>query len=75
MIWIMIIVFLLGASFGSLIYKLSHVPNAVGQLRIDSSDPEDGPYLFLELETDPDILKRKEYIYLKVNTESYVSQK
>lgn len=46
----------------------------IGTLRIDSSDP-DGPYLFLELETEPSVIKKEKYVLLKVNTKSYISQK
>ena len=46
----------------------------IGTLRVDSSDP-DGPYLFLELETDPNVIKKEKYILLKVDTKSYISQK
>lgn len=46
----------------------------IGTLRIDSSDP-DGPYLFLESETDPNIIKKEKYVLLKVDTRSYISQK
>ena len=46
----------------------------IGTLRIDSSDP-DSPYLFLELETDPNIIKKEKYVLLKVDTKSYISQK
>ena len=46
----------------------------IGTLRIDSSDP-DGPYLFLELATDPNIIKKEKYVLLKVDTRSYISQK
>ena len=45
----------------------------IGTLRIDSSDP-DGPYLFLELATDPNIIKKEKYVLLKVDTRSYISQ-
>ena len=47
----------------------------VGTLRIDCSDP-DGPYPFLELPRDgfQSILSKKR-IVLKVNKESYISQK
>ena len=45
----------------------------IGTLRIDSSDP-DGPYLFLELTTDPNIIKKEKYVLLKVDTRSYISQ-
>lgn len=46
----------------------------IGTLRVDSSDP-DGPYLFLELETDPSIIKKEKYVFLKVDAKSYLSRK
>ena len=46
----------------------------IGTLRVDSSDP-DGPYLFLELEANPDVIKKEKYVLLKVDTKSYISQK
>lgn len=47
----------------------------VGTLRIDTSDP-DGPYPFLELPPDGFYtIQNKKYVVLKVNTESYISQK
>ena len=45
----------------------------VGTLRIDQSDPIDGPHLFLELKTDPRNLLGKKQIVLDVNSESYLS--
>lgn len=46
----------------------------VGTLRIDSSDP-DGPYIFLELSRGVGDIRREEFVNLKVNTDSYISQK
>ena len=60
--------YMLGYSFGS------NKRKPIGTLRVDSSDP-DGPYLFLELETDPDFIKKEKYVLLKVDTKSYISQK
>jgi hypothetical protein len=47
----------------------------IGTLKVDESDPEDGPYLFLELSTNPNAIKQKQYVTLKVDTKSYISQK
>ena len=58
----------IGYCFG--MKKYSKKP--IGTLRIDSSDP-DGPYLFLELETDPSVIKKEKHILLKVDTKSYIS--
>ena len=46
----------------------------LGTLRIDTSDPDDGPYLFLELSCDPRLIMSQKTVLLKVNTESYLSQ-
>ena len=45
----------------------------VGDLRVDNSIPEDGPYLFLELYRSPEDIMNKQYVVLKVNTQSYIS--
>lgn len=47
----------------------------VGTLRIDQSDPNDSPYLFLEMSEDPRRLLNKKRVNLKVNTQNYISQK
>ncbi|MBQ8132897.1 MAG: beta-lactamase induction signal transducer protein [Clostridia bacterium] len=48
---------------------------ATGSLRIDRSDPEDSPHLFLELSKGVNCFYRKKYIILKVRNENYISQK
>lgn len=50
-------------------------PKTVGTLRIDRSDPDDAPYIFLELEADPQVLEHESYITLRVSRENYISQK
>ena len=47
----------------------------IGTLRVDTSDPEDRPYLFLELEKNVGYISSKSYVLLKVNTQSYLSRK
>ena len=70
---IAVIVFLICSYvFGYSLAKNQHKP--IGTLRIDSSDP-DGPYMFLELETDPGVIKKEKYVVLKVDTKSYNSLK
>ena len=49
--------------------------DVLGTLRIDKSDPDDGPFMFLELDVDPRIIERQKYITLRVSTESYLAQK
>lgn len=45
----------------------------VGTLRVDRSDPDDNPYLFLELSEDPSKLPNQKYITLKVDVKNYIS--
>jgi hypothetical protein len=69
------IAFIAGIVFGSVltlaVFRVKHI----GTLRIDSSDPYEGPYMFLELRKDVGNIGRKKYVVLKVNTKSYISQK
>ena len=54
-------------------FSLHHL--LIGNLRIDQSDPEDGPYLFLELKKGVGSFKSKRYVILKVNIKNYISRK
>lgn len=54
-------------------FRLKRVP--IGTLRIDHSDPYDKPYLFLEMDTNPNELIHDKYVTFKVNTKSYISRK
>lgn len=49
----------------------------IGKLRIDSSDPYDGPYLFLELKQSVEAVKLqdKKYVLLEVDATDFLSQK
>lgn len=70
---ISIVVFLIcGYVLGYFLGKNKRKP--IGTLRVDSSDP-DGPYFFLELATNPNVIKKEKYVLLKVDTRSYISQK
>ena len=68
------IIFAIGIVVGSIITRIVTKPLDFGTLRIDTSDP-DGPFMFLELSKDVDIVASKKYIILKVNLKSYISQK
>ena len=51
------------------------LPKAVGSLRVDHSDPDSEPYLFMEIDQDGmDVIRNSNYIILKVNLKSYISQ-
>ncbi|HOA80595.1 MAG TPA: hypothetical protein PKK61_05975 [Defluviitaleaceae bacterium] len=61
----------LGVSITSIIFR-SHF---IGDLRIDNSDPEDGPYIFLELSKRIGNISSKKYVVLKVKLENFIPQK
>lgn len=65
---------LVGIMIGFTVSVIYHKNKVKGVLRIDKSDP-DGPYLFLELSSDPAILEKQKYVTLEVNTKSYISHK
>ena len=58
---------------GFVIGWLSNMRQIIGTIRVDNSDPEDGPYLFLELTTGMGKLEHGDIVSFKVNTESYIS--
>ena len=61
-----------------LIKKISSLKQEpIGKLRIDSSDPHDGPYLFLELKQSVEAVKLqdKKYVLLEVDATDFLSQK
>ena len=71
---ILVIIFAIDIVIASIITKIITKPLDIGTLRIDTSDP-DGPFMFLELSKDVDVVASKKYIILKVNLKSYISQK
>ncbi len=46
-----------------------------GDLRVDHSDPSDGPYLFLELDTDVRNVMKKKYVIFRVKIKDFLPQK
>ena len=62
---------LIGCIFSVVICRLM----SVGSLRIDTSDPDDNPYLFLELSKDVDTVSRKKYVVLKVSIKNFLPHK
>jgi hypothetical protein len=70
-----VVIFVIGMVIGAIISIVLYVNTSIGDLIVDSSDPDDGPYLFLELSKDVDCIKQKQHIVLKVNTKNYISQK
>lgn len=45
----------------------------VGILRVDRSDPDDSPYLFLELKKPVDDVSAKKYVIFRVANKDFIS--
>lgn len=72
-----IVMFLIGLAIGIGITMIVLRKKPVGSLCVDNSDPDDGPYLFLEFRPDqnPEVIMRKAYVTMKVEVKNYVSHK
>lgn len=72
-----ILALIIGIVVGFIIaaFKFQKWADPVGTLRIDKSDPDDKPYLFLELTDNIDKVYRNKYVTFKVNTQSYIPHK
>lgn len=72
-----IIALLCGILIGFVVAKIVSRPKPIGFLRVDESDPDDGPYLFLELSPTfpPNVIKTKKQVTMAVKVENFVSHK
>lgn len=70
-----VIMFVIGFIAGCVVTIIVCRIKSVGSIRIDTSDPEYDPYLFLELSKDIPTVCRKRYISLKVIVKNFISQK
>ena len=62
----------IGVLIGFGIGKAKFYQRPIGNLRIDRSDPADGPHLFLELDTDvPAVLSQKQVVF-RVRAEDFL---
>lgn len=65
----------IGLVVGIIIALLIFRRRICGDLRVDTSDPFDGPYMFLELGKDVGSVIHKKYVVLKVNRKSYIPRR
>jgi hypothetical protein len=71
-----VIILLIGILIGILIARFIFRDKPIGSLRVDQSDPDSGPYLFLELSPGgADEIYKKKYVSLQVDLKDYISQK
>lgn len=70
-VFIFIAGFIIGILATNFIYRKKHV----GTLRIDNSDPSDGTYFFLEVDSGKaDHIPKQKSILLNVSTKNYIPQ-
>jgi hypothetical protein len=69
------VIFGIGILVGIVCTTVATRTKSVGSLRIDTSDPDDGPYLFLELSKDIGEIYRKKYVMFKVSLKNFIPQK
>ena len=67
-IWAMIIGIAIGFSFG----KAKYHQWPIGDLRVDQSDPDSPPHLFLELDKNVPAVMSKKYVVFRVKVEDFV---
>ena len=74
---IFVVGLIIGVGLTVIISRTISRKRSIGSLCVDDSDPDDGPYLFLEFKPDqnPEVIMRKAYVTLKVNIKHYVSHK
>ena len=72
----LVIGLVIGLIAGVLLSRFIFCDNVVGSLRVDESDPDSEPYLFLELDRSfEDSIYKRRYIRLRVKLKNYISQK
>lgn len=71
-----ILYFLCGLFIGGIAVYFAFAKNTLGVLKVDNSDKDSGPYLFMEINRNRtgDIYSKK-YIILRVDLKNYISQK
>lgn len=67
------VIFGIGILVGIVCTTVATRTKSVGFLRVDTSDSDDGPYLFLELSKDIEEIYRKKYVTFKVSLKNFIS--
>lgn len=71
-----LIILVIGILIGLFIERYIFQEKPIGSLRVDQSDPDSGPYLFLELSPGgADEIYKKKYVSLRVDLKNYISHK
>lgn len=62
-----------GILVGIVVTSVYFCSKTIGSLRVDHSDPSEPPYLFLEVEKNPDALDHGKVVVLRVKRENLIS--
>lgn len=68
-----LIAWILGFVVGGAIVAAITYRKPIGTLKIDTSDPDGGPYLFLELNQSIGSFYEKKQVVMEIDTQSYIS--
>jgi len=66
-----LISYIIGVAAGIFVHR----DRPIGDLRVDHSDPCDGPHLFLELDTDVPSIMNKSCVVLRVKVKDFLPHK
>ncbi len=69
---VLLIIFGIGVLIGFVCATIAIRTKSVGSLRVDTSDSDDSPYLFLELSKDIEEIYRKKYVTFKVRLKNFI---
>ena len=69
-----LLVALLGFAIGFIFACIGVLSLKVGTLRVDRSDPNEAPYLFLEIDKGAGDISSRKMVLLDVRNQNYVSQ-
>ncbi len=69
---VLLIIFGIGVLIGFVCATIAIRTKSVGSLRVDTSDSDDGPYLFLEPSKDIREIYRKKYVTFKVSLKNFI---
>ena len=73
--FIYLIVLLIGLIIGLIVSRVISTGKTMGRLRIDRSEPDEPPRLFLELKgVTPDMIAKYKFVMFEVINESYLSR-
>ena len=69
-----VLLVLLGFVGGMVFFLICLAARSIGTLRIDQSDPNEPPYLFLDLDKPVESIAKEKYVLFRVSKKNFISQ-